>query len=102
MPAPDWLDSVSQQIYEQTAKDFAGLEEKDPAILEAYAQVSSLCQQMSKILQEQGVTHLNARGYPAANCVLNPYKGYLKQRAELYGKIRKGYSTTGESQDPFA
>ena len=93
MSAPNWLDPVSQQIYEQTAQSFVELEEKDPALLEAYAQVSSLCQQMSKILQEQGVTHLNARGYPAANCVLNPYKGYLKSRSELYEKIAKKYET---------
>jgi len=101
MGVPEWLDPIAQQIYEQTAQEFTDLGEKDPALLEAYAQVSSLCQQMSKLLQEQGLTHVNARGYPAANCVLNPYKGYLKQRADLYAKIRKSYKPSKED-DGFA
>ena len=61
-----------------------------------------LAQQMSEILQERGLTHQNAKGYPAANCVLNPYKGYLKSRSDLYAKIRKSYSTKEVAQDSFA
>jgi phage terminase small subunit len=102
MEAPEWLDDVAKQVYRETANAFADLAEKDPALLEAYAQVSSLCQQMSAILKEQGLTHLNARGYPAANCVLNPYKGYLKQRADLYDKISKKFKPANPESDGFA
>ena len=101
MPAPSWLDDNAREVYEQTANEFPSLEDTDPALLEAYAQMTSLCQQMSAVLQEHGITHLNARGYPAANCVLNPYKGYLEQRADLYAKIRKHHKPSNED-DGFA
>ena len=102
MSAPEWLDPVAKKVYRKTLTDFPHLEKDDPSLLEAYAQVTSLCQQMSKIIQEQGITHINARGYTAANCVLNPYKGYLKQRQELYAKIRKRYPDVERTPDGFA
>ena len=102
MAAPEWLDPVAKEVYQKTLTDFPHLENDDPTLLEAYAQVTSLCQQMSLILQEQGLTHINARGYTAANCVLNAHKGYLKSRQEFYAKIRKRYPDVERKPDGFA
>ena len=96
MTAPVYLSDLAKQIYEQTAQAFPDIQSGDPDLLTSYSQVSALCEEMNTIIQRDGLVTTNARGYPAANQLLNPLKGYLREKANLSEKIRKRFKPRAE------
>ena len=101
MTPPDYLNETQSQIWVGYAENFPTLLEKDPELLTAFSQAAGNVQDMQRIINEQGLVMVNARGFPAQHPLLQILKGYNREKTILADKIRKKHKPVKQKEDGY-
>ncbi|KKL15316.1 hypothetical protein LCGC14_2506850 [marine sediment metagenome] len=102
MSVPDYLTDLAKRIWKETSICFPDLEKEDPTLLTSYSQASAMVEEMQTQINRDGLVVPNSRGNPSCHPLLNPMKGWVREKINLSNMIRKNHSTAEEAQDLFA